>query len=597
MSTPAVTERASDSELWQLVRQGSAPAFELVVKRHQSLVCAVAYSSCGDLTLSEDIAQETFWAAWRERAALEQAGSLRSWLCGIARNLGNNARRRASRAAEAATPLEDVAEPSTPTRGPAEEAATREMESLVWQTLEQIPETYREALILFYREQQSVAEVAAALELSADAVKQRLSRGRGMLRERLAELVGETLRRSRPGRAFTVAVMTSLATLSAGTKTAVAGAGAAGTGAALSGAAGPTLKAAAGLSGGALGGVLGMFGGMAGGWLGTWIPAQLAPTKRERDYLLRTGRRMLLVSGLFMAALVAGAFALLERFPIWYYLTFWGTWFVAYGAYVTVEGVRAARGMKRLHAEAPPAAEPNDSRLRAGVDAVVRRYRGRVFRSRATLFGLPLIDINCLDPELTAGWGGAGPAPGGRGTARGWIAIGDDARGVLLAVGSKACGLIAFGGRTLGVFSFGGVAAGIVAVGGLALGVIGFGGLAVGGLAVGGLGVGWQAWGGGAVAWDVACGGGAVAWRAAYGGAAIAHDYAVGGEASARHANDEAAEAVLLEHPLVRGTKWYIANTGWCTTVIVLLSVLPTPIMLLLMYRRGRENRQEESGP
>jgi zinc protease len=252
--------------------------------------------------------------------------------------------------------------------------------------------------------------------------------------------------------------------------------------------------------------------------------------------------------------------------------------------------------MKRLHAEAR-AAEPNDSRLRVGVGAVVRRYRGRVFRSRATLFGLPLIDINCLDPELTAGWGGAGPAPGGRGTARGWIAVGDDARGVLLAVGSKACGLIALGGRTLGVFSFGGVAAGIVAFGGVALGVIGFGGLAVGGLAVGGLGVGWQAWGGGAVAWDVACGGGAVAWRAAYGGAAIAHDYAVGGEASARHANDEAAKAVLLEHPLVRGTKWYIANTGWCTTVIVLLSVLPTPVMLLLMYRRGRENRQEGRGP
>ena len=54
MLTPAATERASDSELWQRVRQGNAPAFESVVKRHQSLVCAVAYSSCGDLTLSED---------------------------------------------------------------------------------------------------------------------------------------------------------------------------------------------------------------------------------------------------------------------------------------------------------------------------------------------------------------------------------------------------------------------------------------------------------------------------------------------------------------------------------------------------------------
>src|SRR5262245_15378596 len=182
----AVSER-EDRDLWRLVTEGSVPAFETVVRRHQSLVCAVAYSACGDLTLSEDVAQETFWAAWRQRATLEQPGSLRSWLCGIARNLGNNARRRTARAS--ATPLEAVTEPPAPTTGPAEAAASREEETLVWQTLEQIDETYREPLVLFYREQQSVAEVAAALELSEDAVKQRLSRGRAMLRDRMADLV------------------------------------------------------------------------------------------------------------------------------------------------------------------------------------------------------------------------------------------------------------------------------------------------------------------------------------------------------------------------------------------------------------------------
>jgi hypothetical protein len=81
----------------------------------------------------------------------------------------------------------------------------------------------------------------AALDLSAAAVKQRLSRGRGMLRERMAELVEGALRRSRPGRAFTVAVVTGLAALSAGARAALAGAGAAG--------AGPTAKAALGGAG------------------------------------------------------------------------------------------------------------------------------------------------------------------------------------------------------------------------------------------------------------------------------------------------------------------------------------------------------------
>ena len=48
---------------------------------------SVAYSACGNLALSEDVAQETFWTAWRQRASLEQPDRLGAWLCGIARNL------------------------------------------------------------------------------------------------------------------------------------------------------------------------------------------------------------------------------------------------------------------------------------------------------------------------------------------------------------------------------------------------------------------------------------------------------------------------------------------------------------------------------
>ncbi len=66
----------SDFELWQLVCQGSASAFEVLVRRYQSLVCSVAYSACGNLASSEDVAQETFWTAWRQRASLRAARPL-----------------------------------------------------------------------------------------------------------------------------------------------------------------------------------------------------------------------------------------------------------------------------------------------------------------------------------------------------------------------------------------------------------------------------------------------------------------------------------------------------------------------------------------
>ncbi len=213
MLTSGLHEEIPDADLWRSVCKGSVPAFETVVQRYQSLVCAVAYNACGDLALSEDVAQEAFWSAWRERASLAEPSRLRAWLYGIARNLGHNARRRVARALPTA-PMEAAASVPTGGPGPADAVVSREEECLVWQALEQIPESYREPLILFYREEQSVAEVASTLDLSPDAAKQRLSRGREMLREQVTKLVEGTLRRSRPGRPFTAGVVTGIATFS-----------------------------------------------------------------------------------------------------------------------------------------------------------------------------------------------------------------------------------------------------------------------------------------------------------------------------------------------------------------------------------------------
>jgi len=113
---------------------------------------------------------------------------------------------------------------------------------------------------------------------------------------------------------------------------------------------------------------------------------------------------------------------------------------------------------------------------------------GKRYRSKATLFGLPVIDvaIGPKDGEL-------------RGRAKGIIAIGDIATGAL-----------ALGGITRGVVAIGGMAFGLFAVGGLAVGLVSAtGGLAVGGLAAGGAAAGYFAAGGGAVG-AVAQGGGAL---------------------------------------------------------------------------------------
>ena len=197
----------NDAELVSASISGDRDAFGQIVARYQSLVCSLAYSATGSLSQSEDLAQETFVAAWKQLAGLREPEKLRAWLCGIARNLINNWLRRQGREpSHRAESLEEISESHSPEPLPVEQTISNEEQAILWRSLERIPEIYREPLVLFYREHQSIEAVAQNLELTEDAVKQRLSRGRKMLQEQVLAFVEGALERTNPGKAFTLGV-------------------------------------------------------------------------------------------------------------------------------------------------------------------------------------------------------------------------------------------------------------------------------------------------------------------------------------------------------------------------------------------------------
>ena len=63
----------SDTQFLQHSRHGDDGAFGQIVERYQSLVCSVAFNRCGDLALSEDVAQDAFIVAWQKLSELENA--------------------------------------------------------------------------------------------------------------------------------------------------------------------------------------------------------------------------------------------------------------------------------------------------------------------------------------------------------------------------------------------------------------------------------------------------------------------------------------------------------------------------------------------
>ena len=230
------TTETNDAELVAASLGGNREAFRGIVERYQTLICSLAYCATGNVSQSQDMAQETFLAAWKDLAGLREPEKLRAWLCRIVRNRIYKSHRQSGRDPVAdAAPLEEGHEVASRQALPCEQTISREEEAILWRSLERVPETYREPLILFYREHQSIEHVAAALELSEDAVKQRLARGRKLLQEEVQAFVENTLVRTAPGQGFCNGVLAALPLTGGSMATATASLGAKGAATAKSG--------------------------------------------------------------------------------------------------------------------------------------------------------------------------------------------------------------------------------------------------------------------------------------------------------------------------------------------------------------------------
>src|SRR5436853_764257 len=131
---------SSDSELVTRSLAGNRDAFGWIVARYQSLLCSLAYSATGSLSQSQDLAQETFVAAWKQLADLREPEKLRPWLCRISRNLTCDALLKQGREpTHKAESLEEIRESPAAIPMPSEHTISREEEAILWRLLERIP--------------------------------------------------------------------------------------------------------------------------------------------------------------------------------------------------------------------------------------------------------------------------------------------------------------------------------------------------------------------------------------------------------------------------------------------------------------------------
>ena len=533
-------ERIPDSDLVTQCLEGNRDAFAQIVSRYQSLVCSLAYSATGSLGQSQDLAQETFITAWRHLRLLRERHKLRAWLSGIARCLIGKALRREGREPTfAAEPLESVEDSAAPEPAPVEQAITKEEEAILWRSLERIPAAYREPLILFYREQQSIERVAEALELSEDAVKQRLSRGRKLLQDQVASFVEGALKQSAPGRTFTLAVMAVLPMQFAGIGTASAGVALAKAGATTKG--GALLAATTAFAG--------LFTGFASTYLGYKMSMAGAASESERRFIKRF---FAVLSGFVLVPLLVLMLAVWAR-PLAesHRGLFTGVLIGMLTGWVPGIALFIGWARRRLR----QLSNTTPSSISGATD--LRTAPAFEYRSKAGLFGLPLVHL-----RVGASWTNQ------RKPVKAWIAIADDlAIGVIFAFGGMAIAPLCIGGFAVGGIVFGGFGAGILCYAGFSVGIWAVGGFASGLMAIGGCAAG---------------------WNAAVGGVAISHQFAQGGVAVATYANDAMAQAYFNNSAFFRNA--YLLVTKWLWPTL-LVSLLPS----LLIWRATKKKLKQEA--
>jgi RNA polymerase sigma-70 factor (ECF subfamily) len=170
----------SDAEL-VTAAQEHPDAFGELVRRHQSFVFGAALRVTRDGVLAEEVAQETFFRAYRSLQNFRGDSKLRTWLYRIATNLAIDlvARRRER-------PMEELPE-QVSHRTPATDVEIKMQSAELREALGQLPEALREPLVLREYELLSYDEIGRRLDIPLNTVRTRIFRAKAQLRDMLKD--------------------------------------------------------------------------------------------------------------------------------------------------------------------------------------------------------------------------------------------------------------------------------------------------------------------------------------------------------------------------------------------------------------------------
>jgi RNA polymerase sigma-70 factor (ECF subfamily) len=197
----AETLPTAERDLLARARRRDEAAARTIIRQNNRRLFRLARSIVKDDSEAEDIVQETYVRGFTRLAEFRGESSLGTWLTRIAINeaYGRLRRRRptvewesveATHVAEA----QIIPFPSSSSQpDPERTMAQREINHILEQAIDALPEPFRIVLVARLVEEMSIAETAELLRLRPETVKTRLHRARLLLRDDLERQVGPML--------------------------------------------------------------------------------------------------------------------------------------------------------------------------------------------------------------------------------------------------------------------------------------------------------------------------------------------------------------------------------------------------------------------
>ncbi|MCF8095241.1 MAG: RNA polymerase sigma factor SigZ [Desulfobacteraceae bacterium] len=156
---------------------------EKIWQQYHAKLRAFVRSRVHDNTAAEDIIQDVFLKMHSRLGSLKDETKLKSWLYKITRNAVTDH----FRLQKATTDDVPGQLPQPEAEGDPGEKVTRQLSECLWPMIQQLPEHYREAVILSELQGINQKEVARIQGISVSGVKSRVQRGCAILKDMLAE--------------------------------------------------------------------------------------------------------------------------------------------------------------------------------------------------------------------------------------------------------------------------------------------------------------------------------------------------------------------------------------------------------------------------